>query len=353
MSNQNILSNELDQAPKTWEFYQKEINKESLQEEIKKAFDGFTDEKVIKAYEKNVAVSYSKLEWAIDEKWWDKRWSALYKWERTSMYTDPNIIHDLYTSKIINDFPNKKIIKIADFGWGDGFMWNTIIKQLDEKWMTGICVNIDQSLSGTTGNQEVKWRFLQNREEMWALKRNTIGIWKNFVDEKINIKENSIDCAIMRYSLQYSGNELRRTMLQEIFRYIKPWGKLYCLWPWATSDEQAIAINKPRWEFWKITLWINPADFLKNKRLPSIQQVESDSLAAGFDVIKSWECEDFVSMYSLEWITNWSRFKKFTPEQKEKFKSFMQELQKEYPQFIETEEYYKNPNIFIVLEKRL
>lgn len=308
---------------------------------------------VIKMYEWKVVNSYSTLGVSENGELWNNRWECLYNWTHTSMYNNKKIINDLYTENILKDFANKKTpLRIADFWWWDWFVLNTIIEQLQSKWITAIGANIDQSLK-VWWNEAVRSKYQKNKEELWNKKRQVIWIGADFLEERneIHIKENSLDCIVMRYSLQYSGNEKRKKMLEEIIKYLKPGGKVYCLWPWATSDEQAIAINKPRWEFAKITEGIDSDLFLQGKRLPSLQQVEKDSLAAGFKIIQSWECENFISMYSIEWITNWSRFKKFKPEQKEKFENFMRQLHKEYPKHIENEKMYKNPNMFIILEK--
>lgn len=322
----------------------KQIDQEELAE-IKK------DSDVINKYEDNCKIAYAELGKNTDRNW-DSWGAGKYKGEWTSIYTDKEIIRNCFTEKIKADFADKNNVRILDLGGGDGFVLNTVVSQLDESGeLLAVGANVDKGLfEGKTKNQwEINKLALENK-----LKKRTIKMPFDFVSEKeeINIKPNSIDAEIMRFVIQYSGSETRKKMLRAAYEYLKPGGKLYCLWPGEKTIKQAEAINKLWSEWVEISQGINSQQFLKEKWYPTLEEVEKDARNAGFTPIEIKEVEEIEARFSVESMSNGSRFGKLNFEQKEKLKSTFLELNKQYPGIIEKDN-YRHPILFAVLEKAI
>ena len=307
---------------------------------------------IIQSYEANSRVAYSELGRDFNKEW--NNWgNALYKGRWASIYTDREMINDVFIKRIEGEFSKGKTLKIADFGGGDGFLLHTIIEKLEKDGIGSIGINIDASLAkdGKTLNQWKKNRDNLSRE----IKEKTIGLAMDFVDENkkneaVELKENSIDVGLMRYVIQYTGEKSRVKMLNEIYKYIKPSGKLHCLWPGEHSDEQAEAINCLWGRFASISQGVDSEEFLKEKWYPTTKEISRDAQMAGFRISEIKEIEELESRYSLESLTNGSRFKKFTSEQKNKLRSAFEELHEKYPNFIDNDN-YRHPIIIASMEK--
>lgn len=309
-------------------------------------------ENIIRSYEANSRIAYSELGKDFN-KGWNNWGNALYKGRWASIYTDKEMIDDIFTKRIEGKFDKEKTLKIADFGGGDGFLLHTIIEKLKKDGVDSVGINIDESLSkdGKTLNQ---WR--KNRDNLnEEIKEKTMGLAMDFVNgnekgESVELKENSIDVGLMRYVIQYTGEKARKKMLDEVYKYIKPSGKLYCLWPGEQSDEQAAAINSLWSRFANISQGADPEEFLKEKWYPTIEEINRDAQATGFIVSEIKEIKELESRYSLESLTNGSRFEKFTPDQKNKLRYAFEELHEKYPNFIDKDN-YRHPIIIASLEK--
>lgn len=169
------------------------------------------------------------------------RWgTAEYGGKSVVTYSDPNLIRDVFTRRMIDNFHARGLseadaIKIADFGGGDGVLLDRITRQIaDSGYMdvTGVNFDINAQHLGTMKN-----KF---SSENVGLGRNLHGVRAGVTN--LPLPFGSIDAGCSRFVVQYLNPIIQGTAIREMFAALKPGAELIIQWPRAstTSSEAAV-----------------------------------------------------------------------------------------------------------------
>ncbi len=137
--------------------------------------------------------------------------NAIYKGEIVNIYTNTELIKEIFTNQIIdNEIDKKKPLKIVDFGSSEGYVIATTTSQLQEQGYTIIPVAIDI-----------------NKQNLVLLRKKYPDIETIEADLlDLPLKKNSVDGGILRFTLPYFGKEKQSLVLEQIYNALVPQGKL-------------------------------------------------------------------------------------------------------------------------------
>lgn len=160
-----------------------------------------------------------------------------YKGELILFYTDPELIRETFTNRIIKNLESQGIapeqpIKIADFGGGDGVLLDTVTKQLAEAGYTQILgVNVDFTARHL---DTMRSKFITNDESSNNIRLE--GVQGDLTN--LPLETGSIDAGYSRFALQYINKQNQPRAISEMLRTLKPGAELIIQWPRVTETEE-------------------------------------------------------------------------------------------------------------------
>jgi SAM-dependent methyltransferase len=131
----------------------------------------------------------------------DKWGSARYKEQWIDINTDKNLIEDVFTSEILSFLKERKSLRIADFGCGEGYVLNTILGQLKNE-------GIQVEATGVDNSQKAIVSLKEKFPEINGAQADLL----NLSDDVKNI-----DVGIMRFTLQHFGKKEQSQVLENIY----------------------------------------------------------------------------------------------------------------------------------------
>ncbi len=275
-----------------------------------------------KDYEGMTQSSYGEFEKKQERSF--KNWGvAEYEGEYIDFYTNPEYIRDYFTAPIIEYLEQKGInpeeseepINIVDFGGGDGILTGELKKQFEEKGYKNISfVNLDYNFDN--------------------LKKTEQEVSKVQGDMKqLPIQDESVDIAVSRHTLQYSGVNEQPDMLKNIYNTLKSDSLFVMQWPGAANPEEAPVLTEFYNEITAIIMDTSIEEVSKNKYFTSFQEAKKMSEEAGFTVEDSGQCEAQLGGITVEGFSD--RFK-VTEEKKQKIQEVFERYYDQYKDDPET-----------------
>jgi ubiquinone/menaquinone biosynthesis C-methylase UbiE len=140
----------------------------------------------------------------------DKWGSAKYKGQWIDINTDKNLIKDVFTLEILSFLKERKFLRIADFGCGEGYVLNTVLGQLENIEIQVEPIGVDNSKKSLELMKE-KFPEISN-------------IQADLLDLPDDIK--GIDVGIMRFTLQHFGKKEQAQVLENIYKALEVNGVL-------------------------------------------------------------------------------------------------------------------------------
>ncbi len=233
----------------------------------------------------------------------DKWGVAEYKGELVLCYVDPELIRNVFTNRIVENFRARGItpeqtVKIADFGGGDGVLLDTITRQLAEAGFDKVLgVNIDFTAKHLS---TMKNKFMpENGEES---DRKIYGVQGNLTE--MPFREESFDAGYSRFVLQYLSKEKQPEAVGEMLSALKPGAELIIQWPIATETEEQSSLLDEFDANIDSTITGIPLENVRGKRhLTSLEEVRKIAEDLGVTCNASF-IEEFKMFMSAEIYAN-------------------------------------------------
>lgn len=213
----------------------------------------------------------------------DKWGVAEYKGELVLCYVDPELIRNVFTNRIVENFRARGItpeqdVKIVDFGGGDGVLLDTITKQLAEAGFTKVLgVNIDITAKHLS---TMKDKFLSKNGGKGD--RKIHGVQGDLTE--MPFKKESFDAGYSRFVLQYLSKEKQPEAIKEMLSALKPGAELIIQWPVATETEEQASLMDELDASIDSTITAMPLEEVKGKRhLVSLQEIKKIAEELGVD----------------------------------------------------------------------
>lgn len=171
----------------------------------------------------------------------DKWGVAEYKGELVLCYVDPELIRNVFTNRIVENFKARGItpeqaVRIVDFGGGDGVLLDTITKQLVEAGFAKVLgVNIDFTAKHLS---TMKNKFMPESSE--KNDKKIYGVQGNLTE--MPFKEGSFDAGYSRFVLQYLSKEKQPEAIGGMLSVLKPGAELIIQWPNAIETEEQASL---------------------------------------------------------------------------------------------------------------
>jgi SAM-dependent methyltransferase len=225
------------------------------------------------------------------------RWgTAEYGGKFVVTYSDPDLIRDVFTTRMIGSFHARGLsendtINIADFGGGDGVLLDRITRQITDNGyldVTGVNFDVNARHLGT-----MKSKFsLENG----ALGRNLYGVRAGVTN--LPLPFGSIDAGCSRFVLQYLNPIIQGAAIQEMFATLKPGAELIILWPRASATSSEAATLDEFDANIDAILTDVPVDKVKgNRHLLSIEEMKdiADKIGASHEIGLLDGCKVYIS----------------------------------------------------------
>lgn len=236
---------------------------------------------------------------------------------------NPEYIKDIFTERILKDFQIREVGMdkesiIIDFGGSEGKVLDTVSAQLKEKGYTGI--------------KGVNLEFIEERLQIMKDKYSSELSGVRGTLEKLPFKNNSVDIGIMRRVLQYFNKEEQKKILENVYKCLKPGGKIIIHGPGAATNEEIDDVNNFSAEVIGTITNHSPQEILKRKHLPSCDEMKKVAEEIGF-AIKEMEIPSQEILSTESWA---SRFK-ISEDQLNKLNEIHRQGKEKYPHLKFTE----------------
>jgi predicted SAM-dependent methyltransferase len=238
-------------------------------------------------------------------------WNALdFKGKFVNMYTDKEMIRELFTDKIKSSFKEKKDLVIIDFGGGDGVLLSIIKNQLKD------CLNVEAcNIDLNTKSLEV---CRKDNPEIQTIKHNLLEPYK----------EGCADVILCRFVMQYQSKEEQLTILKNAYTTLKQGGLFFVLWP---SHPDKEFLNNIEAETVHIITGKDKKLAKLSRYFPSMEEMTKNLEKAGFEILSS--NKDEIKQYYT--VKGWSDRFNITKEQEIQLTELFSKYEKKYPALFE------------------
>jgi len=222
-----------------------------------------------KSYEANVDQNYSELgkEKEKDPDTWG---NVEYGGEILNIYTNPRVIHDLFTIIAETCVPDKDDMFIgADLGGAEGTVANVVQGQLRE--------------NGYSNAHVINYELLEKNLALMESKfPELLGVQADLKDLPLN--GSTIDFAILRYVLPYLDKEGQKQVIRNAYSALKERGRLVILQDGGFKKEDGELYNQFFAESSSAQSGISLDQVSHNRQFISAEEICEIAEEAGFEV---------------------------------------------------------------------
>ncbi|MGY4884339.1 MAG: class I SAM-dependent methyltransferase [Nanobdellota archaeon] len=241
-------------------------------------------------------------------------WNAVkFKGRFINMYSDKEMIRELFTNKIKSNFKEKKDLVIIDFGGGDGVLLSIIKNQLKD------CLNVEAC------NLDLNAKSLEvckiNNPEIQTIKHDLLQPYK----------QGCADVILCRFVMQYQSKEEQLIILKNAYTTLKQGGLFFVLWP---SHPEKDFINNMEAETVSIITGKDKKLAKLSRYFPSIEEMTKNLEKAGFEILSS--NKDKIKQYYT--VEGWTDRFNLTKDQEIQLTNLFNKYEKKFPDLFEVVE---------------
>lgn len=265
---------------------------------------------ISRSYEAKVKKKYSEF-----DKVGIGTWNAVdFKGRFVNMYVDEEMIRELFTNRIVENFRGrKKDLVILDFGGGDGSLVSTIKRQLGREF------NVDHY------NLDLNDDSLNLCKE----KNKGVKVVKHNILEQY--KKKSADVILCRLVMQYQSKEGQLKIIKNAYNTLTKEGLFFVLWPFHNNKEY---FNTLESEVVHIITGKDKEIALQSRHFPVAEEMKETIEKAGFEVI-FMEDKEMKQYYT---VRGWSDRFNLTKSQENQLTNVFNTFEKKYPEIFEMKE---------------
>jgi ubiquinone/menaquinone biosynthesis C-methylase UbiE len=247
-------------------------------------------------YEKKVKTAYSELgqENLADPDIWG---NAVMDGKNINIYHDPEFIKKNFSDLIVDHFfDSEQALSLVDFGGAEGHVIKIINEQLNNQGYKSVTpVDLDINLGS-----------LRRRDSELPAVQSDLS--------SLPLKADSVDAGILRFVLPYNTLVDQELILQNLYRVLKPGGRLIILQDGAYSGSEGENYNEFYAQASAAQSGQSVEEVKKSRYFSSGEELKGMATKAGLQVAEIKELTDVISYLSPQAYV--SRFKMDDSQQK-------------------------------------